>query len=672
MIAQPMAPSRDFGAVEVGTESSLVLRIGSAIPGVPSPSVRLAQGVDFRLAETVCDSGNDCSVEVIFAPKYPGLLHDALIIKRPSGVSTIYFHGVGIGPNLSVSPYVATTVAGAGAFGYYGDGAQANSANLRSPGRVVVDDRGVLYIADTGNHVIRSVSPEGIIRTLAGLGSPGYTGDLGPPERASLNGPVGIALDGAGNLYIADRGNNVIRKIDAVTDRIETVAGGGRTPSGSDGLGDGGPATNAILSSPSDVALDSSGNLYIADTLHGLIRKVDCTSGVISVIAGGGTAPGTDGLGDDGPAIEAHLTKPNGITLDRTGNIYIADSGQNLVRRLDAVSGIITVVAGDGLPGYDGDLGPATSASLAWPAAIATDAAGDLYIADTGNDSIRKVSVKSDIDTITVSNRITFSNPSGIALDSMGNMYVADAGNNVVRQLRSANIDSSGPARFANIGTAPLSLNAFREKQISGQEAPGSCQMISSLTPGSTCVMDAERPSRLPDVSCRRAEQAGSSNDRAKAPSEARRTPLSASSTRVDPALSQASAMSSNATDHGAFVGSPRLGSTPDPPPVQFANHALDFGTRVLGQSERRLLLLRNNTAVAINLFGVWISGRHSGDFTVSTGCGSVVAPRTSCYISILFLPQSRGLRTASLNLVSSLAPLQSIPLTGTGALEVP
>jgi len=274
--------------------------------------------------------------------------------------------------------------------GYSGDGGLATSAKLNFPQGVAVDSAGNLYIADTGNNVIRKVAASTqVISTIAGTGSAGYAGDNGPATVATLNGPLAVALDSTGTLlYIADTSNNVIRKIVLSTGVITTVAG-----TGTGGFsGDGGLATSAKLNSPQSVALDSSGNLYIADTTNFVIREV--SGGNITTVAGNNTAGGgclslittcTNG----GPATSAQLNNPQAVALDSSGNIYIADTGNNVIRKVSG--GTISTVVGNGAAGFTGDGGSATRADLLAPNGLAFDSSGTLYIDDAGNQTIRKV-----------------------------------------------------------------------------------------------------------------------------------------------------------------------------------------------------------------------------------------------------------------------------------------
>jgi len=275
-----------------------------------------------------------------------------------------------------VSKGVITTVAGTGTYGFSGDNGPAASAQLDYPGSVAVDSAGSLYIADTGNHRIRKVSG-GVITTVAGNGTLGFSGDNGPATSAQLDYPGGVAVDSAGNLYIADSYNFRIRKVSGGV--ITTVAGSGAPGFGG---GDNGPATSAPLSLPRGIAVDSAGNLYVAEFHSSRIRKV--SNGVITTVTGNGT-PGFGG--DNGPAINAQLNDPEGVVVDSAGNLYIADFGNSRIRKVS--NGVISTIAGNGTPGFSGDNGPATSAQLAYPNGVAADSAGNVYVADTSNYRIR-------------------------------------------------------------------------------------------------------------------------------------------------------------------------------------------------------------------------------------------------------------------------------------------
>ena len=313
-----------------------------------------------------------------------------------------------------------TTVAGTGVDGYSGDGGPAIKAALYSARGIAVDRSGNLYIAELGNRV-RRVSADGTITTVAGTGRRGYSGDGGPAINAMLNQPNGLAVDGSGNLYIADLDNHV-RRVSAAG-IITTVAGAG----GSGYSGDGGPAITAQLNYPAAVAADGFGNLYIADYDNHRIRKVS-PGGIISSVAGGGTG------GDGGPAIKARLANPSAVAVDGSGNLYIADAGSWRIRKV-STDGIITTIAGIGIRGFSDDGIPATGARLLYPIGVAVDAPGSIYILEFeshyagGSTLVRKVAPDGLLSTAYYNfsdESWEFSWPSAIALDIAGSLYVAD------------------------------------------------------------------------------------------------------------------------------------------------------------------------------------------------------------------------------------------------------
>ena len=291
---------------------------------------------------------------------------------------------------------IITTVAGNGSIGYSGDGVAATSTALNLPHAVTVDAIGNLFIADEYNNRIRKVDTNGIITTVAGNGyvlglggNGGFSGDGGPATSAKLSHPVGVALDASGNLYIVDSENNRIRKV-GVGGTITTVAGGGQSYPGN-----GGAATSALLGNPRGMAVDAAGNLYIADTGFHRITKVG-SAGLITTVAGMGF--GNAGYsGDGGAAASAKLYNPEGVAVDAAGNLYIADTRNNRIRKVDAGGTITTVAGRHGQVGGLGDGGPATSARLDDPTGVALDAARNLYIADRSQYRIRKVSASDEI-----------------------------------------------------------------------------------------------------------------------------------------------------------------------------------------------------------------------------------------------------------------------------------
>ncbi len=334
---------------------------------------------------------------------------------------------------------IISTVAGTGTAGSTGDGGLATAAKLNNPCGVAVDAAGNVYIADTYNNRVRVIdNSTGIINTVAGGG--GSLGDGGLATAAQLNGPWRVAFDGSGNIYIGDRFNNRVRKIDKVTGIINTIAGTGTAGS----TGDGGLATAAQLNNPCGVTVDAAGNVYIADMSNHKIRKIDKVTGNISTIAGTGTAGFS---GDNGAATGAQLSYPYGIVFDgTTGNLYIADANNSRIRKIDN-TGVISTMAGSGASLGDG--GPATSAKLNFNDGVAVDAAGNVYTSDENQMRIREVTVSTGIiNTIGGNGTQGFSGDGGpavyatmafprdVAIDAAcNNVYIADYLNHRVRKI---------------------------------------------------------------------------------------------------------------------------------------------------------------------------------------------------------------------------------------------
>ncbi|MGI5526075.1 SMP-30/gluconolactonase/LRE family protein [Streptomyces syringium] len=342
----------------------------------------------------------------------------------------------GTGPQPSgLAEGAIATVAGNGEAGYVSDGGPGALTKLYHPEGVAVDKEGNLYIADRYNHRIRKVTPNGIITTVAGNGTAGFVSDGGPAVATPLNQPGDVVVDDAGNLYIADLVNHRIRKV-SPSGVITTVAGNGEAGY----VSDGGPAIATRLHYPHGVALDREGNLYISEWSGHRVRKVN-RNGIITTVAGNGTA---GYVSDGGPAIATRLHTPDGLAVDREGNLYIAEYGNHRVRKVTP-SGIITTVAGNGVAGYVSDGGPAIATRLHGPRRVAVDEGGNLYISDQENHRIRRVGPDGVITTVAGNGTAGYVDdggpaagtriyqPQGVALDRAGNLYIADYANHRVR-----------------------------------------------------------------------------------------------------------------------------------------------------------------------------------------------------------------------------------------------
>ncbi|HUH62358.1 MAG TPA: chitobiase/beta-hexosaminidase C-terminal domain-containing protein [Terracidiphilus sp.] len=338
-----------------------------------------------------------------------------------------------------VTTTLVSALAGNGAIGFSGDGGPAIEAEIDTGGGLAVDGAGNVYFSDSLSSRVRMISPAGIISTVAGTGTAGYNGDNLPGAQAQLNTPVGLAVDRAGNLYIADSGNARVRMVSAATGQMTTVAGTGAAGYNGENLA----AAIAELKMPTGVAVDVEGDLYIADSGNARVREVSAMTGEMTTVAGTGIAAFS---GDAGPATKAQLKNPYAVAVDGQGNLYIADltgaagatgtSGR--IREVSAATGAINTVAGNGTAGYNGDGIAAIKADLSDPIAIAFDSSGILYIADAGNDRVRAVSA-GIIRTIAGTGMAGFNGdgvpavnanlvPQGVAVDSAGDLEIADSG----------------------------------------------------------------------------------------------------------------------------------------------------------------------------------------------------------------------------------------------------
>ncbi len=333
---------------------------------------------------------------------------------------------------------IITTVSGNGIGGFSGDGGQATAAEMTGAGgNVLFDHSGSFYFDDQSNSRIRKVNSSGVITTIAGNGQSGFSGDGGPATAAEFNQPTVITFDSSHNMYVVDYGNNRIRKINT-SGTVSTFAGNG-TASYS---GDGGPAIAAELYGPCCVIADDTGNIYIADSWNNRIRKVN-TSGIISLVAGTGIGSYS---GDGGQAKFADLNKPFRIVFDVAWNMYIADSFNSRIRMINS-SGIITTIAGNGIAGYSGDGGPASSAEINKAYGLSIDRAGNIYIGDTYNNRVREVNTSGTISLLAGNGFAGYSGDGGqatsaelkfdcgVSLDYNYNLYIVDYNNNRVRMF---------------------------------------------------------------------------------------------------------------------------------------------------------------------------------------------------------------------------------------------
>jgi streptogramin lyase len=347
-----------------------------------------------------------------------------------------------VGVASTAAPTIST-FAGTGTPGYAGDGGSAAQAQLRDPFDVVLDQAGNLYFSDTSNHSVRRIdSHTGVISTVAGSGRKGDSGDGGPATQATMNEPYGLALNTDGNLFIVDRLNYRVRLVDGKTGVIRTVAGTGQAGFS----GDGGPGDKAQLREPNGVALDGKGQLYITDVADQRVRVLALGTGVITTFCGTGRKEQT---GDGGPYQQAGLLGPRAVAIGSDGSVYVCEREGNSIRRVNRSTGRIDRYAGTGARGYTGDGGPALRATFNGPKEMKIDAAGNVWVVDTENHAIRRIDARTGmVTTVAGTGRAggtgdggpalhgMLNRPHGVAVASDGTLYIGDTLNHRIRKVQ--------------------------------------------------------------------------------------------------------------------------------------------------------------------------------------------------------------------------------------------
>ena len=520
----PIAAGSSSGVVSVpvyiqtaGSDIQILTKTG----GRAEPAVQefLASGLTCPTGSSV-SAGQTCQISLTFSPLYPGLRQGAVLVESGGVVlGSALVSGVGQGSLPVLKPGDISTAAGDGELTFGGDGVKAVNAPIFLPTGLVVDAAGNLFFCDSRNNRVRRVDGvTGFISTVAGGANAGSSGDGGPATDAELNGPSGLAMDGAGNLYISDGGNQVIRRVDAVSQVISRLAGQIGVASFS---GDGGPALNATLSGPVGLAMTPGGDLLIADSGNNRIRSVDLVTDQIQTIAGSASGGFS---GDGGPALSAELFTPFGVAVRFDGAIAIADKANQVVRLIDPFGMISTVAGINGNRSYSGDSGPATQAKLDNPAAVAFDPAGDLFIADSENNRVRGVFGSAGVITTVVGNGTTNSadgtvgdggpsdqaslyTPYALVFDSAGNLWVSDLLHNRIRKVNGSllshtfsvmkvgNISAPFDGTLYNAGNIPLLLqmpSATAGLVQSALDPNTTTCSASPIAPMAFCVMGVE------------------------------------------------------------------------------------------------------------------------------------------------------------------------------------
>jgi sugar lactone lactonase YvrE len=597
---------------------------------------------------------------------------------------------------------IITTVAGNGQNGFSGDGGPATSASVGPPYGVAVDARDDVFITDYSNNRIRRVDAvTGIITTVAGNGVWGYDGDSGPATSASLRGPRSLALDEHGNLFIGDWRNYRVRRIDAATGIITTVAGIGQSVF----RGEGEVATNAGFN-PFGVAVDREGDLFIADAVNHRILRVDAKSGILTTLAGGGNG------GDDGPATDAILLAPTGIATDQYGSVFITEPNSKRVRRVDAATGIITTVAGNGAEGSRGDGGPATRGSFFQPEALAVDAQGDLFIVDSIAGKIRRVDAETGIiTTVPVGGRQGDSDlaanarpivPYGVALDAQGNLLVIDRhGDRVIRVA-------------VDTGVTTLVAGGGGDRKPTGDGGPATSATL--VNPWRLAV-DSRGDLFIAELGCacvRRVVQATGTITTVRkdlySPQDvavdamgnvyiAQGSGLNSTNRilRMDVVTGIVTAVAGDGSygfggDGGpatsASLGSPRgiavdargrllIADTGNnrvravelPPFAALSPTALSFASQLMGKmSAAQTVTVTNTGLVPLSISNISIGGTNADDYAQTSSCGGPLKPGENCAINVTFTPTEAGMRMATLAITDTgFGSPHSVALSGTG-----
>lgn len=521
-----------FPAVSAGNSLAQTLVVHFAVSDTQAASSPFAitGGPDFSVnnSATSCnlntDGTTDCAISVVFTPTLPGRDFATLVIKSAAGLTTdLSLSGVGMASSVAFDPGTTTLLA----------------SGFSSPAGTAMDASGNIYVADTGNNRVLRYSGT-TASLIAGTGTLGYSGDGAAATSAKLAGPKAVTVTPDGAIYIADTGNNVIRRIDPISGFISTIGGAGaHCATQDDSLGDGCPATNATFSAPAGLASDSLGNVYVSDTGNNIIREIG-TTGYVFTVAGGTThcptiidasgnyvSGATDTFGDGcGPTL-ATFKSPTALRIDASRNLYIADTGNNEVRELVAATNLMSAVAGTGQAGGSGNGGSATTAQVNGPTGIALDAAGNLYIADTGNHVVRMVNsgtINSVVGNLGSSGTgivpgsaagVLLNLPAAVAVSGTGNLWVVDSGNNRLLALDRTsvswnfgrtNVGASSPTTIfqqTSTGSAtaslgyPLSVNTGSATVFSlTPSGPNGCSssqsLILTLAPGAICNYAAQ------------------------------------------------------------------------------------------------------------------------------------------------------------------------------------
>lgn len=574
------------------------------------------------------------------------------IFMRATGVTVLSNGNVlitdgGEGRIRQVAGGVITTVAGNGFAGETGNGGAATQAQVSVDG-LVVTPSGDLLATSNYDNLIRVITADGTIHAFAGNGSTGYSGDRGAATAASFSIPAFAAVDATGDkTIVADWGNNAVRAITSAG-AITTIAGG----NGAGYSGDGGAATAARLNSPGGVAIDATGDIFISDSLNNVVREVT-PDGVIHTYGGTGAAGYS---GDGGAAAAAALRGPAGLALDASGDLYVADSGNHVVREVNKQTGTISTVAGNGSSGMAGLEGPATAAQLTTPYYLALDSAGDLFISDIGYPALDEV-VNGTIHYLT--GRGTELDPNyagpaaaaglssmqGVAVDAAGDVYLADLNGGTIREIKTR----------AGVALSASSLN-LGNQNIASTSAPQTLTITNNggavLTVSNAALAGANASDFALTNNCTASLNVGSS---------------CTITVTFSPAATGARTAALTVTDNSGAGSSQTvsLSGTGTQPQAVMSSSSLSFGSQAIGStSAAQTITLSNSGTGPLSLQSIAASGA----FAESNGCGATLAAGASCAIAVTFTPTAAGAASGTLTVNDNAAnSSQTATLAGSG-----
>ena len=613
-----------------------------------SGNIFIADSANSAVREVLAASGN---IQTVAGRTGPGPVEFPEAVFVDSSGNLFFSDGAqNVVDEIPAGTTTLQTVAGTGVAGYSGDGGPATSAQLSQPFGIFVDGSGNLFVADTQNSVVREVSG-GTIQTIAGVyPNIGDTGDGGPATNAQLGSPAGIFEDAAQNLFISDISFGVVREITHATGNIQTVVGNGQFNIS----GDGSLATDASIDDPWGVVYDSSGNLYFTSFYGNFVGEVSASTGKMQILAGNGTG---GYAGDGGSASAAEFYGPTGIAVDSTGNIYIADQGNHRIREIVASTGNIQTIAGTGTSGYSGDGGPAVAAEVGYPTAVIVDLFGNVYFADQADNVVREIVASTGtIQTIAGDGTRGYSGdggsaasaelnqPFGVALDSSGNIFISDSGNSVIRMVSATtgNIETvagnstwgysgdGGPATSAELqGPDDILVDAAENIFIADsynnviREVDGSTGVISTAAGNGT------------------ADFCGDGDPALQACFDL--------TTHVTQDLSGNFVI---ADLNNSRVRSISALTTVEPPIANLSANAISFPTElVTAPSTSESVNITDNSVQALAISSISISGTNSSDFQENDNCGTGVAAGATCTVNVTFTPSGTGARTATLTI---------------------